>query len=318
MGLSASTVSRVLAGKGPMYRISPSTIKRVLEEAESCGYIAGSKADSPYNGLIGLIIPNIEDPFYAFLTSSIVDFAQKAGYLVITLNSHNDDRTSVLACRSLAHAGVSAVLAVPDESNVHLFEKIDESGIPVVLVDHYFENCSLPYVTTNNFKGGYVATEKLLSAGHRNIVCILRSPDIITNRERASGYEAAMAQYNCEGKIITGGLSIEESCSAVASYLEENPGVTAFFACSNENILGASMAVKSRGLAVPDDISLITFDKGIHLDPSISSVFQPIRDIADISVRIVIKKINGERFPSNVILTPDLYEGSSVKILNRQ
>lgn len=316
LGLSASTVSRVLAGKGQSYRISPSTVRRVLEEAESCGYLSQTGSDSRNNGLIGLVIPDMEDPYYARLVSCIVDFAQESGYLVIPLNSHNDDRTATMSCRSLARAGVRAILAVPDGSDVHQYEKIEKGGIPVVFVDHYFENCDLPYVTTNNYKGGYEATSKLLSAGHRNIACVLRSLDIITNRDRASGYGDAMAYYGCSGQIITGGLTIEESFSAVRSFLKANAGITAIFACSNENALGAMMAVKSLGLVVPDDISLITFDKGIHLDPSISAIYQPIKDIADISVRIVIKKINGERSLSNVILLPDFYEGNSVKNIN--
>ena len=171
---------------------------------------------------------------------------------------------------------------------------------PVVLVDRYFENSRLSYVTTNNYQGGMTAVRHLISNGHSRIACIQGVETSLPNRKRVEGYVSAMKEAGLDEHIrVTGNdFSVQNGYVETRLLLNSSPRPTAIFALSNTIALGTFKAIKESGLKIPDDISLISFDDNVYLDymePPVTRIIQPVEDMAKLSVRILLGKIEDRR-----------------------
>ena len=151
-GYSISTVSRVLSGKGKKYRISQNTIDYVTEVAKSCNYTPDLIAQSlrtRKTNTIGLTIPSIENPFFSNLSGVIINQLKSRGYNIILSDTMENVDNEVEALNSFVSRNVDGIIAVPVSSSPLYIEQISKM-IPVVLIDRYFENTTLPYVCTDN------------------------------------------------------------------------------------------------------------------------------------------------------------------------
>ena len=193
--------------------------------------------------------------------------------------------------------------------------------VPIVLVDRYYDDAPLSYVSTNNFDGGLMATELLIANRHKRIACIQGDPETMPNRMRVKGYKQAMenAGLGANEMIFGNEFSIQNGYMETKLLLESNPRPTAIFALSNTILLGSIKAIREAGLRIPEDISIISFDNNKYLDymvPPINRVSQPVEDMAKLASRILFEKINDNN-PEQVTrlsLSPVLMNGSSVGI----
>jgi len=193
--LSNSTVSRVLNGKAKAYRISESTQKRVLQAVEEFDYIPNRLA----RGLklnktetIGLIIPDISNPFFADIARSIELEARKKGYTIILCDSTDDTRTEKELLHLMQARQVDGIVIAPvGTSEAHLLE-IYKKGMPVMVIDRSFPESPLPFITSDNYAGAFEATSYLIRKGHTQIACIQGIPDSHPNKQRVKGYRQAL------------------------------------------------------------------------------------------------------------------------------
>lgn len=173
-GYSVSTVSRVLSGKAQRSRISQKAIEIIQAEAKRINYTPnllaqGLRTSRTYT--IGLTVPGIDNPFFATLASTVIENLKLAGYhtlLADSLENEKDFESSLMMFRSRS---VDGIIAVPVGNTTELMDEIT-GNIPTVLIDRYFEGTSLPYICTDNYAGGYMATEYLINRGCRNILSI--------------------------------------------------------------------------------------------------------------------------------------------------
>ena len=169
-GYSISTISRVLSGKGRQYRIGQKTIDYITKVAESCNYtpnlIAQSLRTNKTN-TIGLTVPSIDNPFFATMSGVIINQLKNRGYNILLSDTMENAENEVEALNSFVSRKVDGIIAVPVSSSPDYLEEISRS-IPVILIDRYFDDTKLPYVCTDNYSGGYMATEYLISKGYRN------------------------------------------------------------------------------------------------------------------------------------------------------
>ena len=189
-----------------------------------------------------------------------------------------------------------------------------------MLVDRYYEDAPLSYVTTNNYKGGLQATELLISNGHKRIACIQGVP----NTMRVRGYRKAMEEAGLGGyELIRGNeFSVQNGYLETKLLLGSTPCPTAIFALSNTILLGAIKAIREAGLRIPEDISIISFDNNKYLDymvPPIHRVSQPVEDMAKLACRILFERISGAHVPevTRLALSPVLVAGASVAKVRR-
>ncbi len=322
IGVSKTVISRVLTGQSKKYRISDETVKKVLAEAQRCNYSPSLVAQSLRKNkteTIGLLIPSVANPFFADMASVIIAEAHSRHVTTIVVDMMEDGSNQDEAVTTVLSRQVDGIIVIPCAANPTLLEEINRTVVPIVLVDRYYDEAPLSYVTTNNYKGGLMATEVLLSNGHKRIACIQGVPDTMPNQMRVRGYRRAMEDAGLAGNelIVGNEFSTQNGYLETKLLLGSNPRPTAIFALSNTILLGAIKAIREAGLSIPEDISVISFDNNKYLDymvPPIHRISQPVEDMAKLASRILFEKIAGVN-PEQITrlsLSPMLIPGASV------
>lgn len=303
-GVSITTISRVLNGKTEQFRISRETEQNVLEAVKKLKYQPNIIAQSLRKSTtftLGLLIPSIDNPFFANIASAVIREALKYEYPVMVIDTHESVEEEKGAIDTLLGRNVDGIIIVPCTDDPEQLLRINQIK-PLVLIDRYFDNCDLAYVASDNYKGAFEATRMLLSYGHRNIMCIQGTPRSITSRQRVKGFLEAMEQAGFSDNAIVSGNEFSTSNGYVETKLALSLGrhPSAIFALSNTILLGTLRAVSEHGLKVPDDISIISFDDNLYLDflnPPITRISQPIEEISIVAVKMLMDRIK-ERVPS--------------------
>ena len=319
LGYSATTISRVLSGKAEKYRISPDTVNAVLREARRCNYspsVAAQSLRTRRSNTIGLLLPSVANPYFADMASVIITELNSAGYTTIVVDTMESEQRLSESARSLISRQVDGILAVPcGEKGMDL--EMLSAQIPVVLIDRYYEDTSLPYVTTNNYQGGLDATRHLLSRGHTRISCIQGVQSSMPNKERVRGYVKAMEDEGLaqDIDIIGNEFSVQNGYLETKLLMSRAQRPTAIFALSNTIMLGALKAIREAGLRIPEDVALLSFDNNPYMDymtPSITRISQPVEDMAKLAVKILLDKIKGaSNCGSQLRLSPIMVAGES-------
>ena len=321
--LSKTTISRVLNGKSREFRINRHTQERVIAAAQELNYkpqlVAQLLHKKPMS-TIGIVMPNLSNPFFASLASAISVEAKKHDFFVMLFDTQEDPVQEDSALSKMQEFRVDGIIIAPCGRDSRKLEKINRT-IPVVQVDRYFENSELSYVSTNNYRGAYEAMRLLLTSGHRNVVCIQGPTFSVTNRERIRGCRQAIEEFGqeCSLQVLGNDFTIQNGYIEGQMALSRKPRPTAIFAMSNTIMLGTLRAIKEHHLAIPDDISLLSFDDNIFIDylnPPITRVAQPVSSMGIAAIKMVVNSIqNSGELHSNMLLTPTIINRDSIRII---
>jgi LacI family transcriptional regulator len=283
LGLSVGTVSRVLNGKAKEYRISDQTVDLVLKYASESGYtpnlIAKGLRDSK-TYTIGLVIPDIANPFFSIMAKNIEKAASIANYSIILVDAEENIEREKHQIKNMISRKVDGIIAAPVGTTFEHFNEILQAEIPLIFVDRYIKDSSVTYIASDNFMGGYNATNHLISKGHSKIGLIKGSEIIEPVKERRQGYLKALEEAGIkpDRSLIEGkAFSIESGYESTVKLLKLPEPPTALFAMSNVIGLGVLKALKEYKYAVPEDISLIIFDDQpyvSYLNPPITTIKQ--------------------------------------------
>ncbi len=332
IGVSVTTVSRVLSGKAEKYRISSKTIARIEEEAARSNYTPNLLAQglrTQRTRTIGVIIPGIENPFFATLASIIVNMLQERGYHTLLADSTESEKEEAQALQMFRARQVDGIIAVPVTPQPDLHERI-ASQIPLVLIDRYFESTTLPYICTDNFVGARMATEHLLSHDRRRILAIQGVHDAMPNRERVRGVLSAIegrGDVSCD--IVGDAFSVEngyvQTLRAFRPGRDSGPAVSplaydSIFAFSSTILLGTINALRELGIRIPADLSLISYDNNGFLDflnPPVTHIAQPLRESGQMAIDALLELISSRHAglpdpaPIQRLIAPELVVRSS-------
>ncbi len=320
-GFSKSTISRVLNNKAYASRISKETVDIILNEAERCGYTPNLIAKNlriNKSQTIGLLVPSLANPYFAEIASVIVLESRKYGYTTIVADTMENENMQNAAITNILTRQVDGIIIVPCGSNPAYLEQTNKQCVPIILVDRYYENSPLPYVVTNNFHGGYMATSLLVRNGHKDIACIQGPPAAMTNRKRIAGYMSVLKENRLEDRaIITGNeFSIQNGYLETKLLLNNERRPTAIFALSNNIGLGAIKAIREARLRIPEDISLISFDNYLYLDflePPVTRIGQMVDEMGKMAVKLLNESIaNHREIKSQIELSPEMIMRDSV------
>ena len=316
-----TTVSRVLSGQSEKYRISESTQKKVMEEAQRCHYspnIIARNLRTNRTNTIGLLPPSVANPYFADLSSIIISEATGNGFTTIVTDSHENEDNQKANIAMLVSRRVDGIIAAPCGDKPELLEEINRTTIPVVLIDRPFRDSHLPHVTTNNYSGGFDATNNLIMNGHRRIACIQGVQSSVPNMKRVTGYMDAMKRVGLEDNAMVVGneFSLQNGYRETKQLLNSPQRPTAIFALSNTIGLGAIKAIREAGLRIPEDISLIAFDNNIYMDyfvPPVTRISQPVEEMARLAVKLLFESMeSGKRLSTQIELSPNLISRESV------
>jgi len=324
LGLSTTTVSRVLNGKSKNFRISQETSRKVLDAARKYHYspnriARGLKLERTET--IGLIIPDIANLYFGSIAKTIEMEARNSGYSIILCDSLDDEVTEAELLQLLAGRKVDGIIIAPTgKSSRHVVE-IQQLGIPVMVIDRYLPGTELPFVTTDNYLGALLATEHFIEMGHSNIACIQGINGISANSERVKGYRDALQKHGIpvnEFMILGTDFGEENGYIQTKKLLRFHDRPTAIFALSNLISLGTLRALKEAVLTVPEDISIVSFDEqpySAFLACPMTTVEQPREEIGRLAFNFLLKTI-GDGMPSEpvkLMLHPRLIYRESVK-----
>jgi LacI family transcriptional regulator len=191
-------------------------------------------------------------------------------------------------------------------SHEHLCS-LERRGANVVIVDRWFSDVHLPSVTSDNERGAFVATKAMIDRGHREIGCLQGRPETSSNDERLKGFMRALADGGLEADatMVRGDDFSEESgYRSTCELLDARPGISALFALSNQNTLGALRAFAERKLRVPEDISVVMFDDApfaSFLASPLSVIRQDVEAIGSHAAELLIEQIRTGKRPKELL-----------------
>ena len=300
-GYSVSTISRVLSGNAEKYRISQSAVERVTREARHCGYRPNLVAQSlrtRQSQTVGLVVPGIDNPFFATLSSIVIAQLDARGYHTLLADSRESEQEERAALEMFQDRGVDGIIAVPVASSPEFHEEVGQN-VPLVLIDRYFPKTSLSYVCTDNYAGAYMATKYLVDKGYKRILAIQGVPASMPNRERVRGFLDAIEGRGVECKVVGDAFSVENgNREALAAFAGNPQAYDAVFAFSATILIGTISALRRLGIAEGKDVGVISYDNNGFLDfmnPPVSRVEQPLREAGKIAVDTLFSLMEAHR-----------------------
>ncbi|TWU01357.1 LacI family DNA-binding transcriptional regulator [Neorhodopirellula pilleata] len=303
-GVSVSVASRVLNGKAKTYRISDATETQVRKVAQSMAFQPSQVARSlrtKRSGLIGVVVPDLSNPFFAAIAREVTLAAETDGYSVIVADSRETTERERKLIGELTARQIEGLVVCPvGIDSGHLIE-VHQSKLPIVLVDRTFLNCDLMQVTSDHRVGAYHAAALLLAQGHRTIGVLQGLPGTLPNEERLAGLQTAFAEAEVvfDPTLVRGDNFTERSgYESTSDLLKSRPDITALFALSTPNAMGALRAATEIGRRVPDELSIVTFDDSPFADlmqVPLSTVCQDVSKLGVSASKWLIRMLRAKR-----------------------
>lgn len=318
-GVSSSTVSHVI---NETRFVSEEIRQRVYQAIEELDYQPNAVARSlrtRKSRIIGVVVSDITNPFFTASVRAIEDEASKHGYSIILCDTDEQSKREKKYLNILMSRQVEGIIVAPSTENTSVLASIVEAGVPVVLLDREVPGLSLDVVECDNEGGAFEAVSYLIQRGHRRIGIVSGRLDVSTGVQRLAGYKRALQEHDIEidqDFIKVGDYRLDVAYEKTRELLDFVHRPSALFVCSNQMTLGAVMAVRDAGLRIPNDISLIGFDDpewAALMDPPLTVVAQPVRELGIRAADILISRIRGlaSQEPTQVKLAVDFAERES-------
>ncbi|RGI28736.1 LacI family DNA-binding transcriptional regulator [Melissococcus sp. OM08-11BH] len=293
-GVSPTTVSRVINNYGSL---SQKTINKVNQAMKELNYQPNSLARSlqgKQTQLIGLIFPTVSNPFYGELIDKIETRLFEKGYKCIICDSANNKEKERNYINMLAANKVDGIIAGAHNLGIKEYENID---LPIVSFDRYLAD-GIPIVGSDNFQGGYLATETLFLKGARNIAILTGSQRSTspTNR-RLNGYLSFIEEHQLTPKVFKFDQSYQ---SAALKNIEikrilENEDIDGLFCTDDLTAILVYNQCQQLGISIPEDMKLIGYDGTKFVRtyfPQLTTLAQPLTDYADILIDLLMQRID--------------------------
>lgn len=328
-GVSRTTVSRVINNSG---YVKEDTRKKVEEAIKKLNYspnaIARSLSTQKTN-TIGVVVPEIDNPFFGEIVRGISEEADKAGLNIILCNTDSRESKELEALQLLKEQRIQGILITPtyteDAHNQNYMKTIDQSGVPVIILDGFVPYSGFNSVFINHKKGGNIATQTLIDAGHKKIAIINGDMKTRPARERYEGFLSALDKNNIqrnEAYEFYADYNWRKSYERTKEILTMDDGPTAVFVTSNMMILGCMRALNEFGKRMPEDLAIIGFDNVDMLSiigMKVSYVYGPSFEMGRRGMQLLRQVINqrasGQMRNEKTILTPELMlKGSEKRI----
>ncbi len=321
--VSVNTVSRVLNGKGD---ISRETVEKILKIARELGYVkdmTASSLRSKKTKIVGVILEDVNNPFFAELLTGIETAAVKKGYQLLVMNTSVDVKREREAIKTLLERRVEGILITPTEKNFEDLEELSKMSFPTVVVGRHVENMKLDQIYSDEVKGGYLATKHLLSLGRRNLLFV--TDDLRTNsaaKFRYKGFTKALEEerltLNQDYVQIVSSAPLKESYEVVQRIVKMGlmfDGVV----CYNDILaIGVMKALRDLGKEIPGDVAVVGYDDidfARYLEPSLTSVRINKFRMGYEAFKILLERINKKRKkPKVVVLDVELVVRESTDI----
>lgn len=298
-GVSLGTVSNAI--NRPEI-LAPETLKRVRKAIDELKFIPNASAQTLRAGktrILGLVVPDISNPFFTDLAKGVNDAALLAGYVVILCNTDEDSEKEDHYIDILAGQNVRGILITPAHETNKRLNEISKRGIGLTLVDRPSIGVDTCSVEVNDAHGGLLALEHLYERGHRKIMCLTGESDIPQVAERERGMREAISRISKADRptIVTQRIPMmtADSASTVMSehIAEKSLNFTAVI-CGNDLVaFGAIRAIRAAGYSIPEDVSVIGYDDidfAANATVPLTSIAQPKYQLGYAAAELVISE----------------------------
>jgi DNA-binding LacI/PurR family transcriptional regulator len=293
--VSIATVSKVINKTGSISDPTRKKVNKVIQRLNYRPNVVASALTKKQTDTLALIIPDISNMFFSEISRYIEDKAHEMGLTLFICSTDYNEEKEKRYIELLQSKQVDGFIIASGFQNIHLVEEFHQNNIPVTLLAQDNLTESFNVVSVDDYRGGFLAINHLISLGHQNIGVIAERVHSSTLRLHA--YRDLLGMNGIpikEENIIRTTASIQNGEKAMLELLQKENRPTAVFAVNDILAVGAMKAARSVGLEVPKDLSVIGFDNMILSTttvPELTTVAQPIKDMADKIVDVLIRQI---------------------------
>jgi LacI family transcriptional regulator len=321
-GFSIATVSRVI---NKQEGVTKTTKTRIVSAIEELRYIPNAVARSMVKkktNTIGIIIPDVNNPFFPVVVSEIEQRAREEGYFTMLCNTNESAETEKELLQIFMERSIDGLIITTAEEEGYQLQAAIDAKIPIVAVDRAVKKYEVDTVLIANRDGAYQAIRHLILQGHRKIAIICGPQNTTPGFERLVGYKKAMEDFDIpivEPYILQGDFK-EQSGFEMTKILHSMPErPTAIFTSNNLMTLGCLKALVEIDWKLGEDVSLVAFDDldiATFVNPPLTLVSRPMRKLGEIAFEILLERMKGnvDGPKRHYMLSPELQIRQSCRL----
>lgn len=304
--VSRSTASRALTGRG---YVAPAVRDRVRRAAQSLGYVPDAMARNlrqQVSRSVGVLVSDLRNSFYADLASGIGAQSRRTGYAMMLADDNGSAERELEAAEVFVAMRVAGVILTPLSEQVTTY--LNRHHVPVVEVDRQFAAGVADAVVVDNRAAALEVTRGLLRLGHRRVALLIDEMDWTTGRDRLLGYQQAFTQAGVpfdESLVVRGGWDVGEAQAVARALLSSDERPTAVFAANNVLAEGTWRAAQSLGLAIPDHLSVVSFDDAPWMTmvrPGVTAVAQDAVALGEAAMAQLLQRVEVPSAPTRTVM----------------
>jgi alanine racemase len=322
--VSEATVSRVLNDKPG---VSVETRQAVLTALDVLGYERPARLRKRSAGLVGLVVPELENPIFPAFAQDIESVLAQQGYTPVLCTQTpggvtEDEYVEMLLDRQVSGIFFVSGLHADTTADHDRYRRLIARKLPIVLINGFVNDVEAPFISCDDRAAGELAVSHLVALGHKRIGLISGPERFLPVQRKLAGFRAAMTRLldtpadELDSLVALSLFGVEGGAAAAGRLLDR--GVTGIVCGSDLMALGAIREARSRGLAVPTDVSVVGYDDSpliAFTDPPLTTMRQPVTAMAVAAVRALIDEINGQAAPhSEYVFRPELVMRGSTAI----
>lgn len=314
-GVSPATVSRVMNGTA---NVNEEKRKRVQKAIEQTGFQPNELARALYkksSKIIGIIVPDIENPFFSELAKAVEDKAYQNGYRILLCSSGDDWEKEAANIQMLIQMRAEGIVVMTNCAETG--KVLAECPVPVILVDRKLEGAQeKAMIESDNYKGGYLAAEHLIQKGCKKIVFFRDPAGYSSGQKRQEGYLDVCEKYGIEKRQVDCPYDYDSGLKAAKKALELYPDMDGVLASNDIVAMSVYKVLKKHGKRVPEDVQLVGYDDvgfGRLFTPELTTVHQPILEMGHLAAEIILKAVAGEKYEKQNTFDVRLIERETTK-----
>ncbi|YCA44744.1 LacI family transcriptional regulator [Bacillus sp. JZ8] len=310
--VSISTVSKVLNGTGNISEKTKKRIRNIIEELQYQPSVVSSVKKAIKT--IGLLIPDVANPFMAEVARAVEDSGRKRGFNVIICSTDNDSTREDQYISMLRQKYVDGLIIATGLKNRKAIKELVDSDMPVAMLSRDVPYLPLHTVVVDDFQGGYEAATHLADLGHKRMAMIAEDVDVPSIKQRAEGFKEGLRLSNLpfnDKDLVYCPHDLHESKKVSLKLLKDvSERPTAIFVSTEILALGVLQAARSLNISVPHELSVIGFDNSILAkisDPQLTTIEQPKKEMGEKVIELLISEIEQKSdVKQRVTLSPKL------------
>jgi len=300
-GVSVSTVSHVINGTRFVSEELKVKVRDAMVALEYKPNLIARSLRTKRSNVLGLILADITNPYYSEIARNIEYLGHLQDYTVMLCNSEGDPIKEEFYIRRLSEARADGIIIISSKILPELLKEMIGENLPVIFIDKHGSGIQGDLIAIDEFEGGRLATEHLITLGHHRIACVNGVSVNYLNLERVNGYRSAMVAAGLpidEQLIISSGFDVVDGYRNGTMLLEMKNKPTAIFATGDLIAYGVIQAAYKTGIRIPEELSVVGFDD-IYLSkfivPPLTTIKQPLYEISEAAINCFFERMENNQ-----------------------